>query len=81
MTGFFCSSCSAQLNSKTGLDNHRRNVHQSSVNVKYLNGMQVIKRNDENVFQCPFCLSSFKSSASIRRHAKNCGSMNDRGKN
>ena len=74
---FNCIECSTQWNSKTALDNHRREVHQMSVIVMFQGRSKQIHRNENKLFRCPFCSKQFKSSTSIRRHGKICNFVND----
>lgn len=73
---FNCSICNEEFISKSKLDNHRRALHQESVVVQFASGTKVIKRNENQSFQCPQCFISFQWSTSIKRHAKSCQSGN-----
>ncbi len=69
---YTCSICNEEFSSKSKLDNHRRAVHQESVQIKLDSGPIVIKRNETGQFQCPQCGLMSKWAHSIRRHVISC---------
>jgi uncharacterized C2H2 Zn-finger protein len=71
-TLFTCSVCQNVFGSRHEMSNHVKSSHQSSVKVKYQNGVVAeVKRAEDNTFKCK-CGKSVSLPNSLHRHAKIC---------
>lgn len=67
-----CSVCKQLFRSTTALRNHVRRQHQTSVKVKYRNGLvREIRRGDDDAFKCG-CGKTLKHPLSLHKHVKQC---------
>jgi hypothetical protein len=71
-TLFTCTVCKNVFRNHHEMNNHVKSSHQSSVKVKYQNGVVIeVKRAEGNTFKCK-CGKSVTLPDSLRRHAKTC---------
>jgi uncharacterized C2H2 Zn-finger protein len=67
-----CITCNDIFRSRPELNYHVRREHQSSVKIKYQNGVVAeVKRGEDNTFKCK-CGKSVALPDSLQKHAKRC---------
>ncbi|KAH9806782.1 hypothetical protein DFH28DRAFT_940386 [Melampsora americana] len=72
-------NCSYKFSNKDQLDDHRRLMHQTEVDVTTKDGTRImVKRGDDNMFQCPMphCTKAVQNARYLRDHMSHCTPSN-----